>query len=52
MNTTRLKQARRLFQNDIAPPKQVRHNIRAWARSLRCLGDRWLYAQPITLKRP
>lgn len=51
MNTTRLKQARRLFNNDMAPPSTVRHNIRQWARSLRALGDKWLYANPRRLQR-
>jgi hypothetical protein len=41
MNTTRLKQARRLFQHDLAPAPVVRHNIRQWARSVRLLGPRW-----------
>lgn len=50
MNTTRLKQARRLFQHDLAS-QQVRHNMRAWARSLRLLGANWLYAQPMRLQR-
>ncbi len=51
MNTTRLKQARRLFNNDMVPPSIVRHNIRQWARSLRALGDKWLYANPRRLQR-
>ena len=51
MNTTRLRQARRLFKHDAAPASTVRHNIRQWARSLRMLGDKWLYAQPLELRR-
>lgn len=47
MNTTRLRQARRLFQHDAVPARTARHNIRQWARSLRLLGDKWLYAQPL-----
>lgn len=41
MNTTRLKQARRLFQHDGVPMQQARHNMRQWARSVRMLGPRW-----------
>lgn len=47
MNTARLRQARRLFCHDLVPPKQARHNIRAWARSLRGLGNKWLLAAPV-----
>lgn len=41
MNTARLKQARRLFQNPMVEPRVVRHNIRQWARSVRFLGAQW-----------
>lgn len=51
MNTIRLSQARRLFNNDMVPPRTVRHNIRQWARSLRLLGDKWHYAKPVRLER-
>ena len=44
MNTTRLKQARRLFVHQDVDQSTARHNIRAWARSLRMLGDKWLLA--------
>lgn len=47
MNTTRLKQARRLFARPGVPQSTARHNIRAWTRSVRQLGDRWLLAKPI-----
>lgn len=46
MNTVRLRQARRLFCHDMVPPAQARHNIRAWARSVRRLGGNWLLANP------
>lgn len=52
MNATRLRQARRLFNNPLAPDDTVRHNIRAWVRSLRHLGDKWLFAKPINMQRP
>lgn len=50
MNTTRLKQARRLFFHDMAPVGVSRHNARQWARSLRRLGERWLLANPIEVR--
>jgi hypothetical protein len=51
MNTTRLRQARALFRNDIAPTTTVRHNMRAWVRSVRLLGDRWHLAKTYRLVR-
>lgn len=41
MNTVRLKQARRLFCNDLTPRHTQRHNMRQWVCSLRWLGPRW-----------
>lgn len=41
MNTTRLKQARRMFFHDLVEPKTARHNARMWARSVRFLGAKW-----------
>lgn len=49
MNTTRLRQARRLFTNELAERSQIRHNIRAWVRCLRAMGDKWVYAKTIRL---
>ena len=46
MNTTRLTQAPALFFRRDVPIHLARHNARAWARSLRILGDRWLLAVP------
>lgn len=46
MNTTRLTQARRLFFCRDVPTSLARHNARAWARSLRFLGNAWLLANP------
>ena len=42
MITTRLRQARRLFCNDLTPPAVQRHNMRAWVRAVRRLGYRWV----------
>jgi hypothetical protein len=50
MNVIYLRQARRLFDNPGVPRGVVRHNIRAWVRSVRMLGDQWLLAQPIGRK--
>lgn len=51
MNTTHLSRVRRLFCNDTTPRQVQRHNMRAWVRSVRHLGTRWLLAQPIN-RRP
>ena len=50
MITTRLAQARRLFNSDLAPREVNRANQRKWARSLRILGDKWLYARTLDCK--
>lgn len=42
MNTVRLRQARRLFENALASREQQRSNARKWARALRYLGPKWL----------
>ena len=47
MNTKLLRMARSYFCRDYIPVSTQRHNIRAWARSLRVLGDKWLLAQHI-----
>lgn len=44
MNTTRLKQARRLFTNDLTPRHTIRHNMRQWVRAVRRLGGNWVCA--------
>jgi hypothetical protein len=48
MNTTRLKQARRLFVHQDVDASTARHNIRQWARSLAFLRHEskraWLLA--------
>ena len=47
MNTTMLRRARRHFVHPMAPTHIQRANMRAWVRSIRMLGDRWLFAKPI-----
>jgi hypothetical protein len=48
MNTTRLRQVRRAFPHiPSVPASTIRHNRRAWIRSIRELGDKWLLAAPV-----
>jgi hypothetical protein len=51
MNTTRLKQARRLYVHQDVDMSTARHNIRQWVRSVRFLGTEskrnWLLAVPV-----
>lgn len=42
MNTRLLSTARRLFVHQDVPRSTARHNMRAWVRSVRRLGPRWL----------
>jgi len=51
MITTRLAQARRLFNSDLAPREVNRANQLKWARSIRILGDKWLYARTLDCKQ-
>jgi hypothetical protein len=50
MNTVMLKRARRNFDRPGIPRHTVRHNIRAWARSIRHLGNNWLLAEYVERK--
>lgn len=47
MNTTHLRRVRRLFCVAETPRHVQRHNMRAWVKSVRFLGDRWLLAKPL-----
>ena len=51
MNTHILSMARRLFQVEGVPVRTQRHNIRGWVRSVRHLGDKWLIANPMEIKK-
>lgn len=42
MNVTYLRTVRRLFSNPMTAVSTNRHNQRAWIRSVRLLGDKWL----------
>lgn len=48
MKINMLVRVRRLFNNDFASRLTNRYNQRAWIRSIRTLGGRWLLATPIT----
>lgn len=50
MNTAMLTRARRHFCSDYVPQSVNRHNMRAWVRSVRLLGNKWLLAAPIAAK--
>lgn len=50
MNVARLRRARELFYVEGVPRHIARHNMRQWVRSLRYLGDRWLFARSIQRK--
>jgi hypothetical protein len=45
MKTNMLTRVRKHF--DCADTKTNRHNQRAWVKSIRFLGSRWLLAHPI-----
>jgi hypothetical protein len=47
MNTTRLKLARKLWCVEFVPPHVQRHNIRAWVRSVRYLGNNWISVRKV-----
>jgi hypothetical protein len=47
----RLRQAVRLFRGGYAPKAQRKANMRAWLAAVERLGDLWVYAKPIVLKK-
>lgn len=47
MKTNLLKKLRKMYCHPDAPRSVARHNCRAWVRSVRYLGGKWLLAQPI-----
>ena len=50
MDTSILKRVRKLWCIYNVPRDTARHNIRAWVRSVRFLGDKHLLAIKITKK--
>lgn len=47
MNTHMLRRVRRLYNVDYVPRHINRANQRAWVRSVRALGSKWLLAEPV-----
>lgn len=47
MKTHMLTRVRRLWNSPFVPTEVNRRNQRAWIRSIRLLGDRWLLAQHV-----
>jgi hypothetical protein len=47
MKTTVLKRARELWCNQFTPVPVQRHNIRAWIKSVRFLGENHLLSKKI-----
>lgn len=52
MKTRMLKMARRLWAAPEVPEHLARHNMRAWTRSIKVLGDRWLLAKHMPRETP
>jgi len=50
--TTKLKLVRRLFIHPDVPESTARHNMRAWVRSIRQLGNSWLLCNPCNPLQP
>jgi hypothetical protein len=50
MITVRLAQARRLYNSDLTSREVNRANQLKWARSIRMLGDKWLFARTLTVE--
>ena len=47
MNVTMLRRVRKLYTNPLAPVHTQRHNMRAWIKSVRELGSRWLLSDTV-----
>lgn len=50
METKRIRQAIRLWKTPDVPKHTQRHNQRAWLRMINLLGEKWLFAKPVTRK--
>lgn len=50
MNTKMLVHARKLWFFPGVDPSTARYNCRAWIRSVRRLGDKWVYAKTYNLQ--
>ena len=47
MNTRYLRHVRKIFSSYDAPPETIRSYQRQWVRSVRHLGDKWLFAKQV-----
>ena len=47
-NITLARRSVRLFSSDYVPLRTNKFNRRAWLRSVKFLGNRWLLATPVT----
>lgn len=47
MKTNLLKHVHKVWPDGSAPRSIVRHNRRAWVKSVRYLGPKWLLAVPV-----
>jgi len=52
MKTNMLKRARKLFRVATVPTHTQRHNMRAWVRSVRQLGDKWIMLDMVERTAP
>jgi hypothetical protein len=52
MNTKLLKHSRELFKSYDVPEHVRRDYRRKWVRSIRNLGDKWLFAHHVQRKEP
>lgn len=50
MSAKLLRMARRVWLRDDIPRETARYYVRAWARSVHRLGDRWLLANKVERK--
>ena len=50
MKTNMLVRVRQHFNNPLCPTHTNRHNMRAWVKSVRFLGDKWLLAVQVQKK--
>jgi hypothetical protein len=50
LNLTTVKRAYKLFAHASADKHIIRHNVRAWLRSLELLGNKHILATPVQRK--
>ena len=50
MKINMLTRVRQHYSNPLAPRQTNRHNMRAWVRAVRFLGDKWLLSTRVQRK--